>query len=845
MSLFDASLRLVPPDWRDAVARDLAEEARIRARGRWWMVAQAIRVSARLRFANRGELMWTDARHAVRSLAAARWFSLGAALTFMLGIGVNLAIFAAIDRLLFRSLPYGAPQDLVSLRVVNPQTGRAAGSFPGAISYRLSTASSTFAGLTVVGDPATAALTRGSLTSEDRLSLLNVSPNILRVLQVSPFIGRDILDEEARGRASVCWISYDAWRGRFGSDPAIVGRQLWIGNVATTVIGVLPAGFVPPSASAPSTDWHGLVAAYSGWAAIGQTGRTLVPFGRLAPGATLAAARAEAGAVAATLTSATAPEPVQVDTLNDVMFATYRPYLWLVASAAGLVLLMACANLASLFLARGRSRRHTAAICSALGASHGRLMSAAIAESLLTCAAGTGLAILTLAFAQSALHLVVPPVFSQYSANLTDGRVVAFAIIATTASAVLAAILPGWHMARVDVVSLLQTSGRSGRRDRTRSALALLVAESALATLLVLGASLALRSFVTLASDDLGFQPSNLYRVSLSGFNGLPPDQQVGRVTSSLDVIRLLPGVQVASAGDHAPGTFEAPMRGFTWQQSRGALVQVTAGYFETLGTPVLAGRPFTQEEIAQRADVVVVDRRAAALVWPALTPGQVVGQLWQPDGRSRLVVGVTESIKVAYGRDPSATAFIPLGAASSTWANRVLIRMRPGQSLSDRDVATALSARIGETSATVRPVAPAMDVNLRDPRFRAVLLSILALTALLVAAVGLYAVTSFDVAQRRYEIGVRMSLGARPRAITRLVLRQTCLPVAAGAVLALIGGWWLAQFAQSLLYNTSARDAATYVTAVCVLLATAATAAWRPARRAAQTDPVKVLRAQ
>ncbi len=854
--LVRVAARLVPAGWRANVMRDLEDEGRAGRRGTLWQAWHLARIGAGMRRSMGGDAVAAEIRYALRSLASARWFTLGAILTFALGIGINVAVFSAVDRLLFRHLPYAHPESLVLLKVCDPTSGACGGSFPAPVAYRLALHSDTLTDLAVAGFTESVRLIRGP-SDEPPLAFVAVSDRALRALGVAPAVGRDLTDEEIRQRVPAAWISDEAWRGRFGADPSFVGRTLWLRDAPVKVLGILPPGFIPPSGSQTSATWTGVIVEYAGngWTDVAPSGRVAVPFARLRPDVTLAAAQAEVDAVRRAAEADAArpgaiPEALRVDPMEASLFAIYRPYLSLVAAAAGLVLLMACANLASLFLARSRSRAQVAAIGMALGASSTRLIGAAIVESLLVCAVGFIVAVAALAAAHTVLTSLLPPIFSRYAAALTDGRVVAFSLAATGLCAVVAGALPGWRATRMDVLPLLQRGSRSGHRARVRGGRGLLVVEAALGAMLVLGATVAVRSFVLLTQEDLGFQPDGLYMATVNASAGPrdPVAQAVG-MQLKLEAVREMPGVAAAGSADYNPASHEAPVRSFATGVRAGSRVQVSSGYFDALETRILAGRTFTDSEVATQAAVAMMDRLGARLVWPGLDLNQVVGQVWRPAGESpRTIVGVVESIKPDHGggsfTERRPTAYLPMGA-QPTLLSTMAIRMQPGRVLRLPALRTVLESRVpGAGVSRLTSASDALDPALSDPRFRAALLSVFAVTALLLAAIGLYAVASYDATMRRHEMGVRLTLGARPGDLRRLVVRETCWPVLVGAFAGLIGAWWMASLAQSFLYRTDGHDPVLYALVGILLVATAAVAAWGPARRASRIDPAVVLRA-
>jgi predicted permease len=850
----------VPAEWRESVQDDLQEEAAAERRGDLWMAYQTARVALRYRWTFRGDALLSDVRYAVRALLAAKWFTAGAMATFALGIGINVAVFCAVDRLLFRSLPYGHPESLVLLRSCEIDSTDCVGSFPAAVAFQLSQHSETMADVSVAGFPQMYRVSRGP-SDDPIVSLIAVSPGALRALGVTPLLGRDISDVEIASKSPVAWISEEAWQRRFGSEAGILQRILWsrYEGVPVPVVGVLPRGFVPPSIG-QDPEWAGLVVEHGGdgWAAIRQTGRLAVPFARLKPGVSVAQAQAEVDAIVNSLPlepRQQTRERLRVDRIDASLFAYYRNYLWLIVTAAGLVLVMACSNLASLFLARGRSRQQLAAVCTALGASSGRLVSAALIEALLVCLAGVAGALVVLAAVQKATLLFLPPLFSRYAAGLTDLRVIGFSLVVTVICAIVAGTLPGWRATRLEILPLLQRGTRSGRRARVHGGRGLLVFEAAVGAVLVLGAVLAGRTLLALTYEDLGFQPEGLYLVNATG-GVMPADprdpaqrmaaQQQG-VQQLVDAMRRLPGAAAAGAGDYNPASHAAPMRAFASDVQAGPRVQVTPGYMEAVGVRLVAGRTFTDEDVSSRAPVAMMNRSGARLVWPGTEPAQIVGRVWTPTGETpRRVIGIVEDMKFGYGAEAfEPIAYVPVGTEVTGWGT-ISVRMHPGQALPLPALRTFIAERLPNARInSVAHAAEGMSPVLRDPRFRATLLGGFALTALLLAGVGLYAVASYEAAQRRYEMGVRLTLGATPTALRRLILREAAAPVLIGGLIGLVGAWWIAGVGQSFLYRTDARDLTLYVPVLVVLVGTAALAAWTPARRAARTDPAIVLRAQ
>ena len=363
--------------------------------------------------------------------------------------------------------------------------------------------------------PLTASFTR-TPSDEPPLRLSGVSANLLRVLRVQPVLGRDFTDEDERLKRRVALLSYESWVRRFGQANDVITRSIGAGAIPTEIVGVLPAGFVPPTSSAPDPAWDGLILDSAGWAAIGPTGMIAVPVARLAPGASVQSASAELQG----LVQALEPQlrgrggvvpSFRVDPIQTALFSRFRANAWLVLAAAVVLLLLACANLGSLLFARGRSREYDAAIHASLGASPSRLVGTALLESVIVCGAGAAIAVAIVAMTSTALSAVLPPLLARYAAGATEPRVIGLTLLVALACALTAGVLPAWRASRADVLSVLQSASAGRQRSRLRGGRGLIVVESALAVLLVLSGFLLFRSFANFSGQDLGFDPTDLY----------------------------------------------------------------------------------------------------------------------------------------------------------------------------------------------------------------------------------------------------------------------------------------------------------------------------------------------
>ncbi len=462
--------------------------------------------------------MTSDLRYTLRSLLRARWFTVAAVFTFALGIGVNVAVFTTVDRILLRPLPYHNVEELVVLRSCN-EKGECAGGFPSLVAFEGQ------ARLTTIGEMGVAGMATGYSVSANPgeappVRLSGISVNLLRVVGVQPVLGRDFTEEDVKERRQVALLSHESWRRRFGGSPEVITTSIGSAARPVSIIGVLPPGFIPPTVSFTDPSWDGLIldSDPDGWSAIGKDGMVASPIARLRAGATVEAARAEVQALVQSL----APQLkdrrgrtplIRVDPVQAALFSRFAANAWLILAAAVVLLLLACANLANLLLARGRSREYDAAIHASLGAGRRRLIGNALLESLLVCGAGAAVALIVVTLTSRALGAVLPPLLARYTAEAQDPRVLTLTLLVAVACAIAAGLAPAWRASRVDVLSVLQSASAGRQRSRLRGGRSLIVVESALAVLLVLSGFLLFRSFANFSSQDLGFDPDGLYTV--------------------------------------------------------------------------------------------------------------------------------------------------------------------------------------------------------------------------------------------------------------------------------------------------------------------------------------------
>jgi predicted permease len=672
------------------------------------------------------------------------------------------------------------------------------------------------------------------------------------LLGVRVLRGRDFSAEDAAGQSRVALLSVDAWIHRFGAAPDIVGRHIydWPGSNSVEIIGVLPDEFIPPSSFLnPLSD--GLVLDPDPLTSAAPTARSYPPYVRLRQGVPIEAAQDELNALADAVRrglpkpAAASSTSIQLVPLRSVLFDRYTDYLWLILGAASLVLGVACANLASLMLVRNRSREQLAATQIALGAPSWRLVRAGLVESLWLACAGTAVSLLVLGWSQSALRAVLPPVFSRYAAGVADARVLTFALLTAFLCTLAAGAYPSWRTSRVEVLPILQGGGKVSRARRWSGGRSLLVVEAALSIILVAGAAMTVRSFATLSRASLGFEPDSLYTVSVGWPRGPGHGGQFQQAMGVLAALSAAPGVKSAAAIDVSPLSGAIGMGPIGPGLQGTSRWRVTPAYLQVMGMRPLAGRHVSAADVAADAPVGVLSESGLRLVWPGVRADEAIGRTLRfPGEQDRQIVGVVDDIRPSHAATPTPSLYVPLTSRDFRRAEFV-VKMAPGATPGVAEMrGRIVQAGVPAATVTVGNVSQRLHSGLSDQRFRALLFSLFGVTALLLAAFGLYAVGAFEVTRREREMGIRLAIGASSGALQWLIMRETVTPVLVGLLVGLCGAYWGASFLQTFLHGVDARDPITLALVVLVLLTSTALAAWLPARRAARLDPAAVLRA-
>lgn len=818
-----------------------------------------------------------DIRYGLRVLRKDPVFAAAALLTIALGIGANTAIFSIVNAVLIRPLPYPAADRLVYVNEAFPEAGFPVMPFS-APDFKI------FAdGLT--GCDAVAAFQNGRYDlsgggAPERVTGARVSPAIFELLGARAARGRTFRPDENVPGSGVVVISHGLWQRRFGGDPGIVGRTVRLDRQAVEVVGVMPPEFRFPLPGLPSNNEPAEL-----WVPVAFTPFELEAQGsmynnsviaRLKAGVTLAQGRAEAEALARRIEDGYAPAlktalggarlQIAVTPLQEAMVGDVRTPLLVLLGAVGLVLLIGCANVANLLLARAAARRKEMAIRGALGARPARLLRQVLTEGLVLALLGGALGTLLAAWAIDALLALVPVNLPHAGAIGLDGTVLAYTLLASLATAVLFGLAPGLAVAHTRLRESLQESGRGGgiSRGRRRLQAAFVVVQFALALVLLVGAGLLLRSFIGLMNTDPGFHNGGAltFSVTLPSGTYARADQLRAFYSQAVERLGALPGVRRAAAGTAVPlGAHEIralQVEGLTAGSGDAppsvAHVWVQGDYLGALGIPLKRGRAFTAADRQGQLPVALVSETMARLFWP----GQdAIGRRfrWYSGAPWMTVVGVVGDVKDTAMDKPSLPRSYSPYEQEADEALEVPVGDMYRALLFVVDTERDPAALMGEIRAAFagvdRELALAnvgfmddrVDEAVAPQRFAMSLLALFAGLALVLAGVGIYGVMAYSVTQRTQEIGVRMALGARQSRILRQILGEAGLLVAVGAGLGLVGALAAGRVLASLLYGVGSTDPVTFAGVLALLAAVALLAGSIPAWRASRVAPLEALR--
>jgi putative ABC transport system permease protein len=845
-------LRCYPAEFRDEYAREMLQAFhdgwRAEAASRLWidLLADVFRTAPKEHL----NVLLQDLRYTARMMWKAPAFTAAVVLTVALGIGANTAIFSFVYAVMLRPLPFAEPQRLMQVNEKNDKLNLP--NFSASVLNYLSWSEQTQS-FERLGAVSFSSFNLSGQAEPEQFTGNRISPSLIPLLGIQPVAGRAFLDgEDKPGSGPVAMVSEGLWRRRFGADPSFVGRNVTLNGVDCTVVGIAPAPL-------------GLLTGGDIWMPLtidpGRETRlnhVISVFGRLKPGITPRQAQAEMDTIAARV-GQQYPEVkdwgIRLLTMTDAFVSPQlRTGLLVLLGAVGCVLLIACANIANLLLARASARQREIAIRTAMGASQPRLLRQLLVESLALSLVGGVVGMVGAVWAVRGINAVLPPNLLPIPDVSVDAVVLLFAFGITVLTGALFGIAPAWHAAKADLNTMLKQAARStgGSRPRLRNGLA--AAELALATVLLIAAGLLVQTLFELQRVKLGFRPDDLLTFQLS----LPSGKYAGAKGPAfyrdlLESLRTVPGVRAAGVSSGIP--FGAGNYTTTPVTTVGTSVVppetaiptdwriVSPGFFGAMEVPLLRGRDFTDGDTRTAPPVMIVSQATAQKFWGTDDPiGRVIKQLG-PDGLSWTVVGVVGDVRSTALVRESPAMYLPL--ASRVWPMMdVVVRVEGGP----ESVLPSIRQRVRQLDpelplATVRTMDQWVSNTAAQPRLNAILLAVFASVALLIAAVGTYGVLAYTVSQRTREIGLRLALGAPRRRVLRLVIREGMTMSVAGIGAGLVTAVAVSQVLGTLVFGVPVRDPATFAAVAMVLTVVALAACAVPALRASRVDPMVSLR--
>jgi putative ABC transport system permease protein len=808
------------------------------------------------------EALWQDLRYAVRTLAKEPGFTIVAVLTLALGIGANTAIFSLIDSVLLNPLPYKNPASLVSIVAGN----REAGTTGTPVSFtKLQALEQQTKALESVGAFYQTTMNMTGRGEPEDINVNRVNADFFRALRVAPAMGRDFLTAEDQvGGADVAILSNAFWRSQFNSDPHVLGKSLSLDGKPTTIVGVLPRSFEFPFQQPQPDVWVPRVFEIMGLRPeqLRMGAGFLFLIARLNPGHTMAQAQAEADGISETYAKSfpgnadAAKHSLDMTSLTDNLVGGVRPSLFVLLGAVGFVLLIACANVASLLLTRATAREKEMSIRQSLGATRARLTRQLLTEGLVLAFAGGAIGVVIASVTMPLLRAGAGNQVPRLDEVHLNGLVLLASFVLCVVTGVVFGLVPAVQVADRDLHGSLKEGRGTASGGSARARQAMVIAEVAVALLLVTGAGLLIRSFVNLVHVNPGFDSHGVmtFPVSLPTTKYATLPQRAEFFRQALEKIKTIPSVESAGVVSYMPMTGAARYVFFCpeGQVCQGigkdpliSMKQISEGYFAAMGIPLLRGRVFTNADIDGAPQVAIINQTVAEKYFADQDP---IGKTLQ-NSRDRIpleIVGVVADAKITSLSAPKFEEMYRPHLQAPWMAMTFVVRSN-----------SAPQPLVGAVRKQIQLIDPDLAVSgvqsldhlvsdsVGQPRLLTALVGAFAAFALLLAAIGIYGVMAYSVSHRMREMGIRVALGAAPRDIVRLVVGQGMRLVLAGILIGFVASLWLTKFLASQLFGTQPKDPATFALVALGLAFVALAACLIPARRAMRVDPMVALRCE
>jgi len=799
------------------------------------------------------DLLIKDLRYGIRSLLKQPAFTLIAIATLALAIGGNSAMFTVVNAVLLRPLHYPESDRIVVLEGINPARGITRSNMSGSDLADWQMQSQAFDQL--AGFVATGFVLRDGDETE-RVRAAFITADFFSLLRVAPFRGRVLQPgDQQPGKDNVAVISYGLWQRRFGGDEGVVGRNVMIGADRTTIVGVMPPGFDYPE---QSEAWAPLAVDLSKER---RDNRYFNVIGRLKPGASVPQAQAQLDTInqrlAQSYNETNNGWSARVTTLQEGLVGQVRLSLLILLCAVAFVLLIACANIANLLLARATSRHKEIAVRTALGATRFRIVRQLLTENFVLSLLGGAAGLLLSVWLTKLLVAISPANSPRFDEIRPDARVLIFTAGLTLLTGLIFGLVPALQASRSDHAEGLKESSRGstgGRSNRIRGLL--MVAEIGLSFVLLAGAGLLIKSFMRLREVNAGFNPNNIVTLRLSGPPGkyrapAPREQFFRQVINS---VRSVPGIENAGM------VLSLPLGGDTFNVGRSLILEgrpatpedsinaaylpASPEYFRTLGIPLIAGRLFDDRDTDTAPKVVVVNEPLARRLWPGQSPIGRHITIWRDEKFAREIIGIVGETKASLDNEPATQMYVPYSQDANWGSMSFVIRTQGEPSASFNAIRNAIrSVEKGAPVYNASTMNDVLAISVGPRRTPMLLLSAFAGAALLLAMMGIYGVTAFYVTQRTQEIGIRMALGAQMKDVLLLVFRVGITLTVIGIAAGIAGAFVVTRWLKSLLFGVNPTDWLTLAAVTGCVLVTALLACYLPARRATRTDPLVALR--